>query len=278
LELRILDANGTLISQPPDPKPPRRRARTIPTSWQLGARLWFTLLEALPLDNAGTFPTDTLLRYAIIDTTLQQALDLSDVCLQGATYPSFYIPSQLGVIAYGSCRKAHGLAFNDDGKVQHHDSLSLLTDQLEDTQHDLSQRPAMLFLVGDQIYADDVLPELMPYLQALALQLMGKSIPLPDNSDACLISLPERTAFKKGCGLTSSSQHAHVLSFGEYAALYLVTFGNRVGFQYTAPRQDLTHFSNDDLDDLERPELANLPRQPAASPQSLGEHRHLHEF
>ena len=266
LELRILDANGTHISQPPDPNPPRRRARVTPTSWQLGAKLWFTLLEALPLDDAGTFPTDTLLCYAIVDKTLQQPLDLSDVCLQGATHPNFYIPSQLGVIAYGSCRKAHGLAFNDDGKVQHHDSLALLTDQLEDTQHDLSQRPAMLFLVGDQIYADDVLPELMPYLQALSLQLMGKNILLPDGSDVCSINTQEHIAtFKKGCGLTSSSQHAHVLSFGEYAALYLVTFGNRVGFQYTATRQNLTHFSNNDLDDLERLSLQTfLDSQPQA--------------
>ncbi len=100
--------------------------------------------------------------------------------MSGETHPSFYIPSQLRVIAYGSCRKAHGLSFNDDGMVQHKDSLALLTEQLEECRHDLSQRPAMLFLVGDQIYADDVLPPLMGYLQALAVQLMGKSIPLPD--------------------------------------------------------------------------------------------------
>ncbi|WMP17702.1 hypothetical protein [Thiothrix lacustris] len=259
LELRIFDPNGTLISQPPEPKAQRRRNRTDPTSWQLGAQLWFTLVEALPLADAGTFPQDTLLSYELLDTETEQLLDLDDVCLEGASRPGFYIPSQLGVIAYGSCRKAHGLAFNDDGSVQSKDSLALLTEQLEETQHDLSQRPAMLFLIGDQIYADDVLPELMTYLQALSLQLMGKSIPLPDGSDACLISTQERTALKAGCGLTSSSQHAHVLSFGEYAALYLVTFGNRVGFQFPPEgREDLAAarhmrtYSPEKLKDFER--------------------------
>jgi hypothetical protein len=264
LELHILDANGTLISKPP--ALPFTQAPLPPTNWQLGAQLWFTLLKALPLSDVGTFPTDSLLHYEIIDQDTQQPLDLSDVCLQGATHPNFYIPSQLSVIAYGSCRKAHGLSFNDDGKIQHQDSLALLTAQLEDTQHDLTKRPAMLFFVGDQIYADDVLPELIPYLQALALQLMGKSIPLPDGRDTYTINTPALMAdFKKACGLTSSSKHAHVLSFGEYAALYLVTFGNRVGFQYRAARQHLSHFSADDSDDMERLSLQMfLDSQPQA--------------
>jgi hypothetical protein len=264
LELRILDGNGTLISKPPAPR--FTQAPLPAANWQLGAQLWFTLLTALPLSDVGAFPSDALLHYEIIDQDTQEPLDLGDVCLQGASHPSFFIPSQLGVIAYGSCRKTHGLAFNDDGTLQHKDSLALLTDQLEDTQHDLNQRPAMLFLVGDQIYADDVLPELMTYLQALAVQLMGKNIPLPDGNDVCSINTPALIAsFKKDCGLTSNSQHAHVLSFGEYAALYLVTFGNRVGFHYSVPRQHLTHFSNDDIDDIERLSLQTfLESQPQA--------------
>ena len=261
LELRILDANGTLIGQAPKPDPQprnRRRQRSTTSSWQLGAQLWFTLLEALPLPDAEAFPCDSLLSYEIVDQETGQRLDLDDVCLEGATRPSFYIPSQLGVIAYGSCRKAHGLAFNDDGTVQHKDSLELLAEQLQDTQQDLSQRPAMLFLVGDQIYADDVRPELQSYLQALSLQLMGKSIPLPDGSDTCTINDQERTLIKAGCGFTSSSRYGHVLSFGEYAALYLVTFGNRVGFQLDdgdenlATRHDMRLFDPERLHDFER--------------------------
>ncbi len=69
-------------------------------------------------------------------------------------------------------------------------------------------------------------------------------------------------AFKMGCGLTSSSTHAHVLSFGEYAALYLVAFGNRVGFQYNASAMEkaeamngLERFAPDKVADLERHSL-----------------------
>ncbi|MEZ5453346.1 MAG: hypothetical protein R3E93_11130 [Thiothrix sp.] len=261
LTLRILDASGALISQPAQPDS-IHRSHIIPgqSNWQLGEQLWVTLVEACPL--ATTFPTDTLLNYELLDHDANALLDLDDVCLSGESRPGFFIPSQLGVIAYGSCRKTHGLSFNDDGQVQHKDSLALLTDQLEDTRRDLDKRPAMLFLVGDQIYADDVRPELMVYLQALALQLMGKDIALPDNANVCQITDAERSLIKAGCGLTSSSKYAHVLSFGEYAALYLVTFGNRVGFQFNASGMEkaeelngLEHFSIDKVQDLERHSL-----------------------
>ncbi|MEB4590159.1 hypothetical protein VSS37_04125 [Candidatus Thiothrix sp. Deng01] len=270
LELRVLNTGGELISQP---APPDSVHRTQPisgqSSWRLGDQLWVTLLEACPAssepENPTAFPADTLLEYDLFDLDAKAALDLDDVCLSGESRPGFFIPSQLGVIAYGSCRKAHGLSFNDDGQVQHKDSLALLTEQLEDTRRNLGKRPAMLFLIGDQIYADDVLPELMAYLQALALQLMGKSILLPEGSNVCLITDQDRNLVKVNCGLTSTSGHAHVLSFGEYAALYLVTFGNRVGFQFNADGMEkaealtgLEHFDPNRVEELERHSLQSF--------------------
>lgn len=197
-------------------------------SWQLGKQLWVSLLNAKP--QASSFPLDTLLCYQILNLNTHTTLDLSDVCLQGASHPTFYIPSKLGLLAYGSCRKAHGLSFDDNGNVQDQDSLALLADLLETHAQTLTERPAMLFLVGDQIYADDVHTQLMAFVQELAVKLMGRSIPLPQAGGVCHITDEHRTQIKQDCCFSSSSTNGHVLSFGEYAALYLVMLGNRVAF------------------------------------------------
>ena len=230
LSLQILGADQTLVSCAKTSVPTHVPLEDRPAvSWQLGEHLWITLLNAKP--QAQYFPLDTLLYYQIVDTNTQKALDLQDVCLTGMTRPSFYIPSKLGLLAYGSCRKAHGLSFDDNGHLQDQDSLALLATQLETHAQTLAERPAMLFLVGDQIYADDVHPRLMGFVQELAVKLMGKSIALPNAGGVCHITDEHRASIKQACCFSSSSSNCHVLSFGEYAALYLVMLGNRVDFQ-----------------------------------------------
>ena len=232
LELRLFDANNNPVSQPGGlPTYQNSRPRPPQTSVQLGDNLWVTLLEAQPLQVHGSFPLDTLLSYELYDTDAQTILDLNEVCLNGETRPGFYIPSQIQVLAYGSCRKAHGLTFNDDDHMQDKDSLALLADHLQECIHNLAERPAMLFLVGDQMYADDVHPELLSFVQKLAVQLMGRDIPLPIAGCSSQFPIAQYKGLKTTCGLTSSSKYGHVLSFGEYAALYLVMLGNRVGFE-----------------------------------------------
>lgn len=231
LELRVYAENEQLISESGSIVT-ERKARLGQTSVQLGDYLWVILLEVHPANNQPTFPLDTLLSYNIYSTADNSPLDLTDVCLDGEIRPNFYIPSQLNLIAYGSCRKAHGLTLHDDDEIQDKDSLAVLAEQLTEYKRDLSQRPALLFLVGDQIYADDVLPDLMVFLQPLAVHLMGKDIALPITGCSSQTLVSQYSALKTTCGLTSSSKNAHVLSFGEYAALYLVSFGNRVGFSY----------------------------------------------
>ena len=210
------------------------------------------MLEVEPILEA--FPQDTLISYDILLLPDRTPLPLEDACLPGATRPHFYIPSTLQTLAYGSCRKVHGLSFSDEGQLQQQDSLALLFYELEKATQPLAKRPSHLFLVGDQIYADDVLPELMNCLQPLALQLMGRSIPLPEAGCVGYITDHFRQTIVKQCGLTTTSGHGHVLSFGEYAALYLVAFGNQVGFDYTfQPTSPLPQtFTSKRQDDFER--------------------------
>ena len=80
--------------------------------------------------------------------------------------PTFYIPvgkngSQLNIL-YGSCRKLHG---NDE------DSLIIGDKLLASSISDLKKRPSSLFLIGDQIYADDVAGPLIGYLGRLSNEL-----------------------------------------------------------------------------------------------------------
>lgn len=257
MELHIYSPDNTCLSQ-------AFNDQARQTIIQLGTHLYVTLLTATPI--AASFPLDTLLSYDIHLRDTQTLLALDEYCLAGATRPNFYIPSHLTSLAYGSCRKVHGLSFSDAGEIQHRDALGLLADQLEADATNLTTRPALLFLVGDQIYADDVLPELIAFVQTLAPQLMGQSIPLPEAGCVSYITDQRRQQIKEACHLTSTSEHGHVLSFGEYAALYLVTLGNQVGFDYSfTPDPPLpAQFESRHEADYERLSMHDFVRSQAA--------------
>lgn len=267
LKLQVYDTDGELVgtSQSTDSPVSHRASAPKPaqTDAPLGDNLNISLIEAHPTRAVSPFPADTLLSYELIDAITDEALDLDDVCLSGETRPGFYIPTDLNVIAYGSCRKPHGPAVGDDGSVQQTDSLALLAQHLESHQHNLAERPSLLFLAGDQIYADDVLPPLMDYVQSTAIQLLGKNIPLPHVGTIDKHTLAERLQLKQQLGLTSDAENGHVLSFAEYAMLYLVSLGNRIGFQCdidgdsSAEERSLHHFVNSQGE--VRKVLANIP-------------------
>src|SRR5690606_7121696 len=69
------------------------------------------------------------------------------LCLPGAPSPDFVIKTQLDRILHGSCRRPHHPAA--DGLVR-------VDRELEASNNDISTRPALLLMTGDQIYADDV--------------------------------------------------------------------------------------------------------------------------
>ncbi|WP_019412947.1 hypothetical protein [Paenisporosarcina sp. TG20] len=144
-------------------------------SIRFGKRLFIYLLKLIPVH--GEFPVDTLLGYNLFLKRKSKTLDLGDLGLLNQhesqsivygnlKYPSFFINRDLeSHVLYGSCRKSHG---------ERDDVLAAGDMELQSTYGDLSKRPSALFLLGDQIYADDVADPLFPIITSLSKRLMGR--------------------------------------------------------------------------------------------------------
>jgi hypothetical protein len=226
LSLEILDIkNKTPIG--------RSRPEDLKSShFQLGNNLYVYLLQAFPLDTNAQFNTETLFYYQLLDDQ-SKPLDLKAA---GLTYgkhphPIFHIPDSLHSVLHGSCRKPHGAKGVDSITVGD----SLLEEFHKDVkQRDIKQRPDLLLLTGDQIYADDVDASLLKTLREQAINLLGHSETLPSGNANQPIVTPDkillggRTDILKlhKSGFSSTAADNHLMSFGEFAAMYIYVFGN----------------------------------------------------
>lgn len=139
-------------------------------------------------------------------------------------------------IVHGSCRRASanlpdGLAWVDEAL--------LAKDQ---AYTDALKRPHQLFLTGDQIYADDVSRPHLFFLSELGRSLIGttknakgETVPIEQlpavgqSFPADSIHFPAGFRLKltrNEAGMTSSDGHSHLLSFGEFCAMYLTVWSN----------------------------------------------------
>ncbi|WP_205677351.1 hypothetical protein [Aquibacillus halophilus] len=202
----------------------------------VGAKLYIHLIKISPKRNH--FPTDLLLGYNLFFTKDSKVLDLKSFGLLSPqnphtivygdlNYPSFYIQQQEdnNRILYGSCRKLHGKG--DDALVS--------ADITIDEHHlNLAERPNALFLMGDQIYADDVADPIIRFISDLGKELIGKDENL-GLLDSRLEQEPFNTSVDKISGrqffiehfgkFTSRNASNHLLTLGEYAAMYLLSWG-----------------------------------------------------
>ncbi|MFD1929685.1 hypothetical protein ACFSFY_16720 [Sporosarcina siberiensis] len=224
-------------------------------SFEINARI-FTLEQEIALDTIsevtsictgeklfihliqihGRFPTDTLLGYNLFLQDINKIYDLKSLDLisenkmQSITYgdlpyPSFFIPDRSNSnFLYASCRKFHGIG---------EDTLIAGDRIIEDAQMDLEKRPQALFLLGDQIYADDVADPLFPVIQSVAVHLIGHEEDLAqfngtlnDEHFRKVIHQVNGRQFitSKLCNFTSSNAGNHLMTFGEYAAMYLLSW------------------------------------------------------
>jgi hypothetical protein len=135
--------------------------------------------------------------------------------------PMFFIPeredaSSLNLL-YGSCRKLHG----DDG-----DSLIIGDKLVENFYYDLKKRPSALFLIGDQIYADDVSGPLITFIKKLSTNLLGweeSLIGVEKKLDE--LDIGERKEIvQKYANFSTDVGENHLLGFGEFAAMYLLAW------------------------------------------------------
>jgi hypothetical protein len=131
-------------------------------------------------------------------------------------------------LAHASCRKTNGPGY---------DAMGWLDDYIAENRNQPLKRPQQLFLTGDQIYADEVAPCMLPMLNAIGRDLLKSTkyeyIPL-DADTHCECSITHLPAMRrqqlvreKG-GFTSSAAHNHLIGFGEYAAMYLAVWSPHV--------------------------------------------------
>jgi len=156
------------------------------------------------------------------DTSLSS--NTNETGTKGFNYPAlpmFFIPereddSSLNLL-YGSCRKLHG---------DEEDSLIIGDKIMADFFYDLKKRPSVLFLIGDQIYADDVAGPLITFIKKFSFNLLGweESINgLEKKLDELEIG-ERREIVSKYANFSTDVGDNHLLGFGEFAGMYLLAW------------------------------------------------------
>lgn len=137
--------------------------------------------------------------------------------------PSFALPpkdlTKLRLI-HGSCRHPHAPG---------NDAMAILDDLIAQNataaKPDAYARPHQLILSGDQIYADDVSDALLLMLTDAGDTLMGwfETLPFPSSTFNTASGLPPYKRYEPlhNAGFTSDDLRSHLLSLGEYFAMYL---------------------------------------------------------
>lgn len=138
-------------------------------------------------------------------------------------------------LAHGSCRNPNnalpdGLAWVDDLFTTDKAYASAL------------KRPHQLFLTGDQIYADDVSRPMLHMLAETVTTLFGtmkEELPFSDPAQetkvgtaaASVVNFPpgkRLNLLRNDAGMTTMDGHSHLMSFGEFCAMYLYVWSNEV--------------------------------------------------
>jgi len=208
---------------------------------KLGEKLFVHLLKISPDHNAIVFPEDELLYYDILIQDANGAE--SSIVSQNPDYvfdasghqelPGFFIPKTLKRVLHGSCRRPHSKqALPGWEKL---DQLSSGAGMIEAHFDDLDERPAALFLTGDQIYADDVAMPMLAMLIDQSKSVTGWHERMPvdhQNAEVIPADIKLHARMKElkldQFGITSTAGDNHLLSFGEYASMYLAALGGAV--------------------------------------------------
>lgn len=202
----------------------------------VGAHAFVHLIDVL-LDTP--LPCDALIEYdLLIDDVGGMAEWAPHLLYAGAGRPNFVLRSRIDQLLHGSCRKPHYPAV--DGL--------LCVDQLLASEHAATERPALLMMSGDQVYADDVAGPMLRAIHALIerLGLYGEHLEGAVVSDSAKLYehpasyyhradlLPAlqsnetlRERFFGGARkpiFTSSSADNHLVTFAEVMAMYLLVW------------------------------------------------------
>jgi hypothetical protein len=122
------------------------------------------------------------------------------------------------------------------------DGLAWVDDFIESAHSDPKHRPHQLLLTGDQIYADDVPAPLLSMIIKVGKELIGaqadasgKRVPFEQLPALGKVFPADETHFPPGyrltltmneAKLTSVDGHSHLLSLGDFCAMYLLVWSN----------------------------------------------------
>ncbi|BAQ09249.1 hypothetical protein OXB_0777 [Bacillus sp. OxB-1] len=256
-------------------------------SVRVGEKLFIHLVQVY-----GDFPMDTLLGYDLTFAGHGEFHDLASlgylsehgaqsIVYPGIPYPSFHLPeSSSPNFLYASCRKFHGKG---------EDSLTAGDELLHTTASRLQERPSALFLVGDQIYADDVASPLFPVIRTIASNFIGEEE--LSRLDHRLEQHPfhrslynvngRQFIMEQFCRFTSSNPHNHLMTFGEYAAMYLLSWSPALWETVALPsfdelvEKDEFHFIFPDDEKEKDQQRRNYERQTEDLLQTIGDLRRI---
>lgn len=252
----------------PHPTPARFPLLNKPVEMiRLGENIWIALVEAVPA-SGYSFPTDKVLEYDFIFTpSIDEKNKLSDWRLglnyEPFKYPTFLIGKYNTSIVHGSCRRPGSAVITENIGVDEYspDTLEdafLVFDEWLSREIQMNmKRPNSLILTGDQIYADDVAEPLFNAIHTVARDIFGYTEKVPDEeyNDHIYVdyysweplSLYPNTVWDKvfwsgrkvltnlsssKIGFVTDEGERHLLSFPEYASMYLVIWNEDLCKRY----------------------------------------------
>ncbi|CDT01606.1 hypothetical protein [Vibrio coralliirubri] len=205
-------------------------------SIQVGTYAWITLIRL-----QGEFPTNTLLEYDIHTESGSLKELAPHLVYNGKSRVEFKISTSADYILHGSCRNPH-----------HPSKDSLVAADIKIAKQTVAERPDMLMMSGDQIYADHVAGPTLDAIQQVIqlLGLVGESLPTDSqikqiNSSNALYNseyhlyqrhhyLPHHTASEsmldkffpsRGVPIFSSTDcENHLVTLSEFIAMYLLVW------------------------------------------------------
>lgn len=195
----------------------------------------------LQLNLSEPLSPNDVISYDLIFNTDQDSFALTDLC-HDICYPeedkiSLCYQPQLSTILHGSCRKPH-----------HPGSDGLAIADKRITHTPIAERPALLMMSGDQIYADDVAGPMLQAIHQIIDLLEFPNEPLSGSAINCASELythsnnyyardqllpddkPASDALKrlfKGVRkpvFTSDSAQNHLITFAEVFTMYLLVW------------------------------------------------------
>jgi hypothetical protein len=199
-----------------------------------GASLFLHLVVARPKAAAGEkatpFPRGKVLGYEVyaLNNAIPDNSPLHRVSLTtGLDYgpypwPTFFLQAERTPlrVLHGSCRRAYAAG---------RDAMAASDTLIRDTLADVSKRPTLMILTGDQIYADDILWAMWSLTSKLARQVAGYDETAPvDGKLKALSTVDGRKDLVLKNGLTTDDGENHLIGFSEYAAHYLLNWSDTV--------------------------------------------------